>query len=145
MSLDWAPGLLVALGLVLFIVPGILLIVRYALLDPAVVLEGAGATKARSRSTELTIGVRWQIFWAGLLFFVAFLLFSFLIYLPVGLLPQVDTMATWVILDCLLDVAFAMIQIVMFLYYWEATTKERLLTPPSTFPGTLRGEVPALP
>ena len=137
-------GLLIGLGFIALVGPGIVLAVRYALLDSAVVLEGVDTTEARSRSTELTVGVRWQILWAGLLFFVVFSLFSFLIYLPVGFLPQLDTMATGVVLDCLLDVAYAIIQIVMFLYYWEAVSNERLRTQPSTSSGSPGGEVAPL-
>jgi hypothetical protein len=121
-------GLLILLGLIALIVPGILLLVRYALLDPAVVLEGATPAEARRRSTELTSGIRWQIFGAGLLFLVAFVVLSvvlsFLIYLPLELFQGLDTMAINVVLDCVLDVAFAVIQIVMFLYYWE-TAREK--------------------
>lgn len=129
-------GLLIMLGFIAFIVPGIVLSVRYALLDPPVVLEGASTAKARERSTELTVGMRWQIIWAWLLFSVAFLVVSFFVYLPVGLLPQLDTMATAVVLDCFLDVAFAIIQIVMFLYYWEAAKNEGLRTEPLAFSGS---------
>jgi hypothetical protein len=116
-------GFFIFLGLIALIVPGIILIVRYALLAPAVVLEGASTSDARKRSTKLTVGIRWQIFGAGLLFTVAFKLFSLFIYLPLGFLPRFDTMATHVALACLLDVVYAVFQIVLFLYYWQATNK----------------------
>jgi uncharacterized membrane protein len=121
-------GLLIVLGLVALIVPGIILAVRYALLDPVVVLEGASTSEARSRSVALTLGARWQIFCAGILFFVGFFVLTFVVYFPVGLFPALDSMATGVALDCLLDVAFAVIQIVLFLYYWEAVEIERVGT-----------------
>jgi hypothetical protein len=60
-------GLLIGLGFIALVVPGIVLSVRYALLDSVVVLEGARADEARRRSTELTIGIRWQIFWVWIL------------------------------------------------------------------------------
>jgi len=45
-------------------------------------------------------------------------------HLPVNLLPEswplLGVMATGVALDCVLDVTFAIIQIVLFLYYWQA-------------------------
>lgn len=115
---------LIMLGFIALIVPGIVLLVRYALLDSAVVLEGGTTSYSRKRSTWLTDGIRWQIFGAGLLFFVASFLFSGLIYLPLIFLPRFDTIATNVVADCLMDVVFAVIQIVMFLYYWEATQRE---------------------
>jgi hypothetical protein len=126
-------SLLIMLGFIALIVPGIVLCVRYALLDSPVVLEEAGTAKARQRSAELTVGVRWQILCAGLLWFVAFLVLSSLVSLPVVLLPQFDTMAIAVVLDCFLDVAYAVIQIVMFLYYWEAVSREGLPAEPSRF------------
>ena len=121
-------GLLIGLGLIALIVPGIMLIVRYALLDSVVVLEGANASEARKRSAALTVGIRWQILGAGLLFFIALLLFSILIYIPLGLSPEFDTIAINVALDCVVDVVVAVIQIMMFLYYWEATQQERATT-----------------
>lgn len=119
-------GLLILLGLVALVVPGIILFVRYALLDPTVVLEGAAPSEARRKSVELTSGLRWQIFGAGLLFLIAFAFFSFLIFLPLEVLSKLDTVAVNVVLDCVLDVAFAVIQIVLFLYYWEATRGKSL-------------------
>ena len=119
-------GLLIVLGLIILIVPGIVLIVRYGLLPPAVVLEGATPSEARRRSAELTSGIRWQIFGAGLLFLIGFVVLSFLIYFPLEFFPELDTMPINVVLDCMLDVAFAVIQIVLFLYYWEATRERGL-------------------
>lgn len=117
-------GLIIVLGFIALIIPGIILSVRYALLDSAAVLENASPSDARKRSTELTVGIRWQILGAGIVFFIAFMLISFLIYLPLGFLPRFDTIATNVALDCILDVIYAVIQIVMFLYYWQAIQQE---------------------
>ena len=47
---------LVMLGLLAFIIPGIILAVRFSLIDEVVVLEGAGVTAARNRSVQLTRG-----------------------------------------------------------------------------------------
>ena len=59
-------GLWIVFGLILLVVPGIVLLVRYAFIDAVVVLEGIGGDRARRRSAELTRGLRWQIFLAGL-------------------------------------------------------------------------------
>ena len=77
-------GLFIALGFVFLVVPGIVLMVRYAFIDAVVVLEGVGGDRARRRSVELTRGLRWQIFCAGLLFFVAFLPLGFAIRVPLS-------------------------------------------------------------
>src|SRR5208337_2070154 len=60
-----AAGLLVGLGIVALIVPGLVLAVRYSLIDEVVVLEGAGARVARQRSSQLTWGKGLLIFRAG--------------------------------------------------------------------------------
>jgi hypothetical protein len=115
-------GVWIVFGLMLLVVPGIVLMVRYAFIDAVVVLEGAGGDNARRRSVELTRGFRWQIFLAGLLFFVAFVPLSLTIAIPYEqFFPAINTMATDVVADCLLDIVYAILQIVIFLYYWQAT------------------------
>jgi hypothetical protein len=114
-------GLWILLGLILLVVPGIVLVLRYAFIDAVVVLEGTGGDFARRRSTELTRGFRWQILLAGLLFYAAFVPLSFLIRVPYEqFLPALNTMAMDVAVDCALDIIYAIIQIVIFLYYWQA-------------------------
>jgi hypothetical protein len=96
--------------------------VRYAFIDAVVVLEGAGGDSSRRRSAELTRGFRWQIFLAGLLFFVTFVPLGFAIRVPYEqFFPALNTMATDVAADCVLGMAYAILQIVIFLYYRQAT------------------------
>lgn len=130
---QFVAGLLIGLGLIALVIPGIVLAVRYAIIAPLVVLEGASATEARKRSAELTVGMRWQVFWMAFLFFVGMLILAFLVYLPLALVPQLDSMATAVFIDCFLDIIYAMLQIVLFLYYWEATEDERRQAERSAF------------
>ena len=64
-SLVWLSvmsGVGVALGLMLFIVPGILLAIRWTLAAPIVMLEGRGAGAAMKRSRELVRGHRGAVF-----------------------------------------------------------------------------------
>jgi len=123
-------GIFIALGLVALIVPGIILFVRYSLLDGVVVLEeGKLTSNARARSTALTSGRRWQIFWAAILFFPLFAVASFTLYLPLGFIEPLNIMPVEVVLDCVLDIIYAIIQIVIFLFYWEATSHERRAEP----------------
>ena len=49
-------GLIILLGLILLVVPGIVLAVRYCLIDEVVVLEGVGGGDARERSRALVRG-----------------------------------------------------------------------------------------
>jgi Membrane domain of glycerophosphoryl diester phosphodiesterase. len=70
-------ALVVGLGFMLIVIPGIILGVGLALAIPAVVLEpGRSASGALSRSWELTRGSRWRIFGLGIVLFV-------LLYIPV--------------------------------------------------------------
>jgi hypothetical protein len=99
--------------------------VRYAFIDAVVVVEGRGGDGARVRSAELTSGLRWPIFLAGLLFYVAFVALGFVIRVPYEqFVPALNTMATDVAADCVLDLAYGIIAIVIFLYFWQATEAE---------------------
>jgi len=139
-------GMLIALGLVALVIPGIVLIVRYSLLDAVVVLERRNlVTNPRDRSAALTSGRRWQIFWAGMLFFPAFLAASLALNLPAALIEPLNIMPVQVLLDCVSDIIYAIIQIFIFLFYWEATSDERRTTsdaPPSGDPATLAASAP---
>jgi hypothetical protein len=119
-------GIWIGFGLLLLVLPGVVLAVRYALTSPVALVEHAGTDKARHRSTELTRGVRWQIFWAWALDSVVFVPAPYLIYFALGeYFPHLDTIATEVALDSVMDVANSVIEIVMFLYYWQAVEREK--------------------
>jgi uncharacterized membrane protein len=62
-------GLIVAGGLVLLIVPGIMWAVRFGLFGFAVVDQKAGPVEALRRSSALTQGARWNLFVFGLMLF----------------------------------------------------------------------------
>jgi uncharacterized membrane protein len=69
--------LVIGLGFVLLVVPGVMLAVGLVLAIPAVVLEpGLSATDALARSWSLTRGARWRIFGLGVVLLV-------LLYVPV--------------------------------------------------------------
>ncbi len=55
-------GLVIIIGLVLLIVPGILFALSYFVIIPAVVLDGLGATASMERSKNLAAGHRGRIF-----------------------------------------------------------------------------------
>jgi hypothetical protein len=60
-ALSILTGVGVGLGFVAFIVPGVLLSIRWALAAPIVMLEGLGARAAMKRSRELVSGHRWAV------------------------------------------------------------------------------------
>jgi len=122
-------SLYIVLGLIAVVIPGIVLAVRYSLLDAAVIIEDKWPSESRARSTNLTTGRRWQIFWSGVLVFVTFIILSLAIYAPLGFIESLNTMIVEVILDCLLDIAYAVIHVVIFLFYWESIQEEKSAEP----------------
>lgn len=85
----WLVGLLYlvgfGLGLVLLVVPGLLFMVCYAVVAPAVVLDRAGILGSFSRSRYLTSGNRWRILGIIVLAVVILVLLSVIVGLPIGL------------------------------------------------------------
>lgn len=122
-------GLYIALGLIAIVIPGLVLAVRYSLLDAAVVLEDKWPSESRARSANLTDGRRWQIFWSVVLFFIAFTVLSLAIYAPLGFIESLNSMTVEIVLDCMLDIAYAALEIVIFLFYWESIQKEKTAEP----------------
>jgi hypothetical protein len=55
-------GLGVGFGTVLLLVPGLILLVMWAVVVPVCVVERLGPTASMSRSSDLTKGYRWKIF-----------------------------------------------------------------------------------
>ena len=55
-------GTLVAVGLMLLVVPGLMLVARYFAVAPAIVIEGRGGWAAFRRSRELAAGRMWKLF-----------------------------------------------------------------------------------
>lgn len=60
-----AETVLVLIGLVLLIIPGVYLLVRWVFIAQAIVLEGMGIAKAFSRSAALVRGNWWHVFKVG--------------------------------------------------------------------------------
>jgi len=110
----------VFLGLLAFIIPAIVLTIRFCLLDPVVMLEGLGPKEARERSTELVrenaLGIC-----AGCMAFFAFLLFT-----AIGLgiinesVPGLKSMWSSTVFDCVVSVLSNIITCFLFVYFWEA-------------------------
>ncbi|HEY9648126.1 MAG TPA: glycerophosphoryl diester phosphodiesterase membrane domain-containing protein [Chroococcidiopsis sp.] len=120
-------GLIVLGGLILLIVPGILLAVRYALIDPVVALEGRSGKGARQRSVALTQGRRWQLLGASVVSFLLVMLVSvvasLVIYFPVGLMGQQDNFFAAVLYNCIASILFSFLFVVVFLFYWEGRSQ----------------------
>ena len=67
----------IGIGLALLIVPGLILITIWAVIAPAIVVEGAGVIGAFGRSRELVRGNGWAVFGAIVLAYLIILVVSF--------------------------------------------------------------------
>ena len=67
----------IGIGLVLLIVPGLILITIWAVVAPAIVVEGAGVIEAFGRSRDLVRGNGWPVFGAIVIAYLIVLVVSF--------------------------------------------------------------------
>lgn len=134
-------GLIIFLGLLALIVPGIILWLRFTLVDMVVVLEDINGSTARKRSTELTKRRRWKIFGAATVTMLGMLIFgfisSYLIYLPLYIIGQAENLILNFIIGVvdygIASIVVSVLYIVLFLYYWEAKEHLRLVNEESEF------------
>jgi len=82
-------GIIVMVGMVLCIIPGVIAATVLAAAVPAVVIERLGVFRSLSRSSELTKGFRWPAF--GVIFGIGLL--QMVVSIPVSLLATVSPMA----------------------------------------------------
>jgi hypothetical protein len=73
-------GIAIAIGFVLIIVPGLILLTIWAVIAPSIVVEDKGVFEAFGRSRELVRGHGWQVFGA--------IVIAFLIVFAVGLVAS---------------------------------------------------------
>lgn len=96
-------GILVGIGLILLIVPGLFLLTIWSVTAPVVVLEGKGPIEAMERSRELVRGNGWGVL--GLVVLVFVLLFG--VAFVAGLIGAVGGDFVRVLLTFLVTVAIA--------------------------------------
>jgi hypothetical protein len=125
-------GLLIAGGLLLLIVPGVILLVRYAVVDPVAVLEGAGPAEARRRSLELTAGQRRDIAVAvGSLFALTWLA-SLAVSALLQVVPPLNHFVVRVLVDCAFAVGQSAFTILFFLFYRRGRSVLAAPAPPGS-------------
>ncbi len=90
-------GLLVAIGTIALIIPGIILYVMFWVAVPAAVVERTGVGESMKRSLELTKGYRWQIFFVMVIWIVISivvqLVVGFAVGAPLGVTPDMAAQA----------------------------------------------------
>jgi hypothetical protein len=112
-------GLITLAGLLALVVPGIVLLVRYALIDAVTVLEGGTAAGIRRRSTALTAGQGWEILALGAGLMAGLIAFGLFLSLLVEVLPGLRHFVTGVLRDCVIAVSQTTVSIAFFLVYWR--------------------------
>lgn len=122
-------NLLILLGLFAFIIPGIILAVRYSLIDAVVILEGSPVAESRNRSAQLVHGRGMKIFQAGLLLRILIVGFSSLIARVMIQADWFDDPMARAIFDSLINVFGISFAILLFLFYWEAHEEEQAIVP----------------
>ncbi len=110
-------GVMIALGLLAGLIPGLVLMVRYALIDCVVVLEERGFWPPRKRSAALTHGVGWRL--AGLMAFWMSLLgiAEALAYPALNFVPALNLAAGEFLADCAVDVLGAAGTAILYVVY----------------------------
>ena len=116
-------GGVVLIGLTVLI---IVLLVRFALMDSAVVLGGASPFTAWRRAAELTAGQRWSILWTAVALFALIFGIAVLGGQAFRVVPGANHFVVRVLFDCILAVAQSLFTIALFLFYWR---KAGSLTP----------------
>jgi hypothetical protein len=80
-------GILITIGLVLIIIPGLILITLWCLIVPVIVLEGVGAFASFGRSQQLIRGRFWNVFGTLVLLFLILLVVQIVLGLIFHPLP----------------------------------------------------------
>ncbi|MBW4551195.1 MAG: hypothetical protein KME35_08815 [Aphanocapsa sp. GSE-SYN-MK-11-07L] len=121
-------GLIVLAGFIALIIPGVVLALRFALVDAVVVLENVEGKNARNLSARLTQGKRWNILGTIVLTLlgvvIAISLISFILYLPLSLVGQDENFVIAVISECINSILLVLPIIVLFLFYWDAKNQQ---------------------
>lgn len=133
----------VALGLLLFIVPGIYLAVRWYFVAQAVVIDRRRGVDALQRSSELVTGSWWRVFGIGLLVTVIATIAS-LVSLPVSLVAEEVDRAVIALAGSIIAelIAAPFVAIVATLLYFDLSGRKAGHIPAPVAPGPGEGPPP---
>lgn len=106
--------LLIAASIVILV-----LLVRFAVIDSAVVLGGGSPLSAWRQAAELTVGQRWSIFGTAVVLFVLIFGLAVLGGQVFRAVPAVNHFVVRVLFDCVLAVTQSLFTIALFLFYWR--------------------------
>lgn len=125
-------GILIVVGLICLVVPGVILAIMFSLVVPAIVVERAGALESLSRSRRL-VGGRWLKTFGLLLIILIINLAAGFVF---GVISSVFGPADWVVSSILGALASPILPIAATLYYYSMIAREQPLSPPPPPPPT---------
>lgn len=134
-------GILVSIGLILFIIPGIILALIWFVAVPVLIIEDKGVFDSMSRSGELTKGNRWRIFGLMLVVYVG----VFVVFLIAGLVAAALPILGLIAFVVLAVIVYPWIAVVVPTVYYALAGAKGQATPAMPAPGTAQpgGEPPA--
>jgi hypothetical protein len=95
-------------------------LLRYAVVDSVVVLEGGNAVTAWRRAAQLTAGQRWAILWTATVLLLLIFTSAMLVAQLFKAVPELNHFVVRVLVDCALAVGQSSFTIALFLYYRRA-------------------------
>jgi hypothetical protein len=120
-------GILILIGFICLVVPGIILVIMFSLVTPAIVIERKGALESLSRSRRL-VGGRWLKTFGltliiGIIIIVAILIF--------GVISTFFAPADWIVSSILDALVLPILPIAFTFYYYSMVARQQ---PPSPAP-----------
>lgn len=122
-------GIGIGLGMLLLIIPGIMLLCRWAVMTPACVVEHLGAVESLKRSAELTKGYRWKVLgitMAGTAL-VQFVTFATGFVMAI-IMPNPDKIAVAVVLTIALSIPQAFLCVMYTTMYYDLRSVKEGIT-----------------
>lgn len=113
-------GILIVIGLICLVVPGIILAIMFSLIVPAIVIEQEGALESLSRSRKL-VGGRWLKTFALLLVIYIIIIVAGLIF---GAISSVFGPVDWILSSFLTALVSPILSIASTLYYYSMVARE---------------------
>lgn len=121
------PMLGVSLGFLAFMIPGIVLLIRWLFVDYAVLLEGADSSSARKRSAELIRGARWEALGILLILFAGAAGIGWGVGVPSGFIETIVGRKLFfidVVTRTITELLEVPVIITFFLFYWQRKEAE---------------------
>jgi hypothetical protein len=141
LGLSIVVGVLVFIGLIFFIIPGIILALIWFVAVPVMIIENKGVFDSMSRSGELTKSNRWRLFGLMLVVYIGI----FVVFLLAGLLAAALPILGIIAFIVLAVLVYPWVGVVVPTVYYALVGAKGQSTPAMPAPGTAQpgGEPPA--